>query len=450
MVRDAEENENGGVLEAGAEASVLAGVGNGDNGDNGGRTWLWLPIEDEASWLRQHGIQQEPHYGSESYKNQQEAKEKVRSQKNYQQQIHQKIFGSEDDEFQRAQQNKRTRLEDWKSQKIVFLTATTKDQSQSQSQSESQIKCDLSLLASHSDTVFAMALSRPYYDSHRHADNNSNKNTNSSSKHNNHSRNNDLSLSLIEYPEPAVAAFVKLVEKVGRLDRGNSPQSTESMLPSMVASLFEKDEEKEETEEDDGNHWSCWIVDCFKIAHYLQCTELVQSMEQVLIESIDLENCLSLVSLADQLQLPTLLEASLGYMLQKLDTLEDHEIYSDLSTELKQRITTMKQLLLSTNTQGRRLPRTSKGTRVRHLFFSSFKEYIALFAEQIDYYKERLEEAEQSQLSSPRESPGWKYAHDKIVQQSERIKVLKLVLAEQKQLFLTHEPNNDYYESHCY
>jgi hypothetical protein len=130
---------------------------------------------------------------------------------------------------------------------------------------------------------------------------------------------------------------------------------------------------------------------------------------------------MSICQLADQLHLPCLLEASLGHMMQRLGCLEDHEIWGDLTPELQDRITAIKSLLQSSNR--------------RQIFFSSFTEYLAMFAEQVDYYRERLTEAKLQQDQHCHDSRGWGYAQEKIDRQSDRVRTLRMVLADQKKLF---------------
>jgi hypothetical protein len=119
-------------------------------------------------------------------------------------------------------------------------------------------------------------------------------------------------------------------------------------------------------------------------------------------------------------------------MMQRLGCLEDHEIWGDLTPELQANITAIKSLLQSSNR--------------RQIFFSSFTEYLAMFAEQVDYYRERLTEAKLQQdqhaaachddySTTCSSSRGWGYAQEKIDRQSDRVRTLQMVLAEQKKLF---------------
>jgi hypothetical protein len=169
------------------------------------------------------------------------------------------------------------------------------------------------------------------------------------------------------------------------------------------------------------------------LAHYLQCTELLDCLvHKILIRSVDSANCMSLAQLADQLHLPALLEASLNHMMRSLGCLEEHEIWGDLTPELQERIRVIQQLLQSSVNQ-------SRGGQRQKLYFSSFTEYLAMFAEQVDYYLERLTEAklqqDQKQQEQRHTTPAWEYAQTKIDQQQERVRILKVVLAEQKKLF---------------
>lgn len=99
--------------------------------------------------------------------------------------------------------------------------------------------------------------------------------------------------------------------------------------------------------------------------------DVVDQIETILAYSIDTDNCMALVQLADQLNLNTLLERSLSHMMQSMQSIEDMDKESHLLTpELAQRIQLMKAALESSihnNTNSR-------------LYFSSLDEYISLFA----------------------------------------------------------------------
>jgi hypothetical protein len=323
-------------------------------------------IQDQDEWLRQYGLRGEPHYGAESYTNQKEAKERIQDHDDYQAQLHAKLFEGPTE----AEKIRHAQLMEW-SNHVVKIEAST----------GAPIECNLGHLASHSDTVFTMAESRPHFER-------------SSSK--GLSVNIPLLLSLRDYSNPAVLEFFELLDDSG----------VYSKAEIHIGAVPKED----------------YAVECCQIANYLQCNALLDDvLVPLLIKSVDSANCLSLYQLADQLNLPALLEASVNHMMRSLGSVEEHEIWGDLTPELQSRIQAIQQILQSSNR--------------RQLFFSSFEEYLALFAEQVDYYRERLEDAIHQQDQHPQQSPGWQYAQSKIDQQQGRVRILKLVLQEQKKLF---------------
>mmetsp|Transcript_4896 Transcript_4896/g.13895 ORF Transcript_4896/g.13895 Transcript_4896/m.13895 type:complete len:432 (+) Transcript_4896:142-1437(+) len=333
----------------------------------------YLAIEDESEWLRRYGLRGEPHYGAESYSNQKEAKQRIQDHVDYQAQIHARLFeGATESEHRRQAQ-----LDKWSNQ-VVKIEAST----------GTPIECNLGHLASHCDTVFTMAESRHHYESSLLASEETPSST-------------PLLLSLRDYSHEAVQQFLELLKSSGK-SKNNAQQTKEDMTGVLPNEQY--------------------VVECCQIANYLQCNALLDDvLVPLLIQSVDSANCLSLCQLADQLSLSALLEASVNHMMRSLGSVEEHDIWGDLTPELQSRIQMIQQILQSSNR--------------RQLFFSSFEEYLALFAEQVDYYRERLDDAIHQQSSHPEQSGGWKYTQSKIDQQKERVRILKLVLQEQKKLF---------------
>lgn len=167
------------------------------------------------------------------------------------------------------------------------------------------------------------------------------------------------------------------------------------------------------------------IVDCCQIAHYVQNTRVLQETVNILMESIDTANCLPMSQLADQLNLPLLFERSLSHMINTIGDLEANDAWGDLTPELQERILTIKGAIQS----------SLHSSSSRRLYFSSLDEYLAIFAERVQYYRERLAEARDQQLETAPNSPGWRYAQQKIDHQEERVKTLENALQEQKKLF---------------
>lgn len=349
------------------------------NGENGNRELepppyqRYLAIQDEAEWLRQYGLRGEPHYGSESYMNQYEAMQRVHAHQKYQEQIHNKFFQDISTSQRTAAQKRQANLDSWQDETIEILC--TKAADLAQSDDPRTIRFNLRKLASQSDTVYTMAQARPHYSEQGEIF--------------------PLTLSLEDYSYEAVSAFLELLT--------NAPDPDDNC------------EAKVYPHED-------FIVECCQLAHYLQCVPLLEdTLVPLLVQSVDSANCLSLCQLADQLSLPRLLEASLNHMMLSLASVEEHEIWGDLTPELQERIQTIQQILQSSNR--------------RKVFFASFDEYLALFAEQVDYYRERLEDAQMQQERAEKDSPAWHYAQARIEEQRNRVRKLKQVLQQQKQLF---------------
>eukprot|EP00526_Cylindrotheca_closterium_P014065 CAMPEP_0113647522 /NCGR_PEP_ID=MMETSP0017_2-20120614/25163_1 /TAXON_ID=2856 /ORGANISM="Cylindrotheca closterium" /LENGTH=342 /DNA_ID=CAMNT_0000559599 /DNA_START=65 /DNA_END=1089 /DNA_ORIENTATION=+ /assembly_acc=CAM_ASM_000147 len=317
-----------------------------------------LQLEDEEEWLRRNGLMDQSHFGDASEYNQSEARRRVQDQANYQKEVHNKLFEKEQQEDQSLEQNRQNRLNDWKEERIVLVAADMQ---------EDPISVNLAMLASHSDTVFTMAESRAHYGS------------------------SALSVSLPDYSSKAVQAFLDML--------------SETYLSAEESTILY-------------DH----IIDACRLAHYLQCNELLEKIVKILIPEIDSANCLSLCQLADQLALPSLMEASLGFVMKRLTSLETHEVWNELGSELQDQIQAIQAILKSNNR--------------RDLFFSSFTEYVAVFAEQVQYYKERLVDARMQQEQHDQNSPAWAYTQDKINRQAERVETLKIMLAEQKRIFL--------------
>jgi hypothetical protein len=324
---------------------------------------LLLQIQSEEEWLRRHGLRA-PHYGDESERNQLEAKSRYQDQISYQDQVHNKLFEEEQIEAESLEHEREKRLEEWTLETIDILTADS-----------SCLQVNLKVFASHSDTIFTMADSRHNF----HA--------NLSKKQGNQ----NLSLSLEEYPHVTVQAFLQMLQ--------------ETHLPLKESTIS-------------ADH----IIDSCRLAQYLQCTELLNKIVKILINEIDSENCMSLCQLADSLDLPGLMEASLGYVMKSLQSVESHDVWKELCPELQDKIKSIQALLKSNNRKS--------------LYFSSFTEYVAVFAEQIQYYHERLTEAQIQQENHDVTSPGWAYAQSKIDDQKARVQTLNIMLREQKKIFL--------------
>ncbi len=63
------------------------------------------------------------------------------------------------------------------------------------------------------------------------------------------------------------------------------------------------------------------IIEVLKISHFLQCNIILDTLVSIVESSIDLENCLSICSLADALNLTSLFESSVHFVIRRLELL---------------------------------------------------------------------------------------------------------------------------------
>mmetsp|Transcript_32001 Transcript_32001/g.52858 ORF Transcript_32001/g.52858 Transcript_32001/m.52858 type:complete len:410 (-) Transcript_32001:288-1517(-) len=170
------------------------------------------------------------------------------------------------------------------------------------------------------------------------------------------------------------------------------------------------------------------VVECCQIAHYLQCSRALEPLVIILVNAVDTDNCKSLLELADRLNLPLLFERSLSHMMDSLSETED--VWEDLTPELRDRVELMKKAVQSSVLAG-----TSR------LYFSSLDEYLVIFAETLQYHRERLMDAKERQLEIREthfiRSRGWHYNQDKIDRQEIRVRRLEFLMKEQKKIFGT-------------
>ena len=210
------------------------------------------------------------------------------------------------------------------------------------------------------------------------------------------------------------------------------------------------------------------IVECVRLAHYLQCLVILDALASVLQQCIDSQNCMAICSLADALNLKSLFEASIEYVLERLDTLQgtdgvdnnenqdtNGDIWATLPHELKSRVLTMRNVMRSSV--------IGRGSKVSGLFFSSGDEFLAIFREHIFGGRERLAEAHQrhDEVISQRteewvircerrgrwfdrsdeakrdfiHGPDVKYAMGKVELQTRRLQTLETFYEEQKIIF---------------
>jgi hypothetical protein len=214
----------------------------------------------------------------------------------------------------------------------------------------------------------------------------------------------DMLVSLKEFPEESVQAFLALVNSTA------TSSNTNVELPGDV------------------------VVDCCRIAHYLQNDTILATMTNVLLQSIDTANCLSICQLADSLSLCELFESAVQYLIKSLgmnskneDGVNDgEETWDCLTSELQERILAIKAALQSS---------VHANNTNHRLYFSSLTEYISIFAETVQYYRERLAAAKEDHMSMVPGTNAWIDTDRKIRRQECRVQTLETVWAEQKRLF---------------
>lgn len=208
--------------------------------------------------------------------------------------------------------------------------------------------------------------------------------------------NGNLSITVGDYPVESIQAFVGLMQ-------ANGEESTSSIDPSISGET---------------------LVDMCRIAHFLCAERIVRVIHDELVACVDSSSCLPLCQLAEDLNLPRLMEASLARM---MDSLDNDAILDDLNADLCERIHQIKGAINSSLNSGSRL------------FFGSMEEYIAIFAERVSYLEERLLEArEQFAMAEADMSVfGRNDAHQKISRQAKRVKTLQTALNEQRKVLLS-------------
>ncbi len=208
------------------------------------------------------------------------------------------------------------------------------------------------------------------------------------------------------------------------------------------------------------------ILDCCRIGHYFMATPIVDAIiQELLIPNIDTQNCFTLYRLAEELNLThsTLLQRTLSHMIQTIGEYSDDGDDGDddnnnndsdqeekewnndrYRQELNERLRTMKRALESSvhNDVG-------GGGGSPQLFFASVEEYLSIFAERVQYYRERLQEAKEYQKQQQEQQPSssfftirgrvisssYRDAEQKIKKQEQRVRTLEIAYAEQRAIF---------------
>lgn len=332
-----------------------------------------LQLIDEEEWFNIYGLRQAGDDDANQLNaNEREIADRVARENSYQKQISAKIFAQEEEANESNHQKRSRQLQQWMTESIDIVTTNFRDNTDDREFSAVKkekdeivvIRTNLKDLASRSDTVFAMASNQHLFHSRQNDDDSTIKTDKS-----------HLSLSLVEYSTESVKTFLRVL-------LSSTTDDAAHIIPPES------------------------VIDCCRLAHYLQCQQLLDSIvDEYLMAagSIDHENCRFLCKLADELSIPRLWEASVNHMLTSLDKFEENSIsmtckstsetkaesesnlWSDLSPALKAEIQALRGILRSSNR--------------KQVYFSTYHEYLALLAEQLQYYKERLEDAEHCQAN---------------------------------------------------
>lgn len=233
-----------------------------------------------------------------------------------------------------------------------------------------------------------------------------------------------MELSLVEFDADAAISFMEvLVSLYEHQTTRARATGTNPMSQDNDASMSRKQHIDIDTDElskqhlriliDDGMIPERHIVECLKLAHYLQCRIVLDTLATILEQSIDSHNCMAICSLADALNLHALFEASVNFVIERLDAFQGTavneseeetpspclsscdcgdddkegfgEIWASLPYDLRSRVMTMRNVMRSSI--------IGRGSKVSGLFFSSAAEFLAIMSETIRDQEERLAEA---------------------------------------------------------
>lgn len=221
---------------------------------------------------------------------------------------------------------------------------------------------------------------------------------------------------------------------------------------NAVLQFIELVQERETTNDIDSEN----IIECCRIAHFLQSQSILDLIIDIIKQSIDAHNCASICALADQLQIPTLYHASMELVMDKLHCIKSHDIWNDFPQSLQHQIQTLYNAAHS-SIIGR--GHTSK------VAFTSSDEFLAIFSDTMREQKERLFQAKLRQEEIIQErialnerrnrhakevdvySGDVKDAAFKIERQEVRIQTLESFYKEQKLIFTKDAAGNGHFKS---
>jgi len=175
---------------------------------------------------------------------------------------------------------------------------------------------------------------------------------------------NEYVFSLKQFDMNSVNVFLEIVE-----DRSKPLQEQAASIEDIVGTEY--------------------IIDCCHIAHFLQARIILDDIVTVIKSSIDSENCTSICVLADELQITSLLQASMKHVMERLDNIQQtSDLWEDMPVSLRNHITTLKNAVESSI--------IGRG-QTKEVIFSSGDEFLAVFHDSLATMKERLHDAKQRQ-----------------------------------------------------
>ena len=330
----------------------------------------------------------------------------------YQKLVHGEAFAEHDAKERDAKVSKRQFLDTLKGQTISVLSAEGEVEDDRQKVAPCATSVPLHILASSCDTVYTMVRSDRMLWSRQNSDtedgNIAEKNDEAKSNNNWH----QSTLDLTTFRSGPVRSFLSVITDASKSE--NDDISLVKVPPQH-------------------------IVDVCLISHYLQCILVMETSIDILKESVDSDNCLSICQLADQLGSPSLFEAAVTHLIEKLDDMQSHDEWEEFDVTLRNRVVTMRNAVHSSI--------IGRGQKTA-VFFSSSDEFLAIFSDNIREQSERLAEAKRRQediISERTLNPRGRHrdpyggsvkdAEIKIERQERRLQTLEAFYLEQKLIF---------------
>ncbi|GMI22036.1 hypothetical protein TrRE_jg6272, partial [Triparma retinervis] len=190
------------------------------------------------------------------------------------------------------------------------------------------------------------------------------------------------------------------------------------------------------------------VIELLEFARFAGCDSAIEVLADFVAANIDQENVASICQLADRLNLPSLFEESLSFIMKSLTSITAHPFWGSMTPDLQARVLAMQNMVKSSI--------IGVGQR-RNLFFGSSDEFISVFSDSLRDQRERLVEAKRrnDEIREQRSTASrWgvgegnmdsvEYAQGKIEKQEERLRTLEVFLEEQKKIFGSREGAIDF------